>query len=207
MISRATTYILAALGLVAFTLVLLSTYLCWKHNIKTWLHARGWGCLMRCTTEHEMDLDKLFDVFVSFSSKDRDFVHENILPVLEAKRISYCTYERNFKGGFLLQDIIRDAVACSRRTLLVLTQNFVMSEWCRWEFRVAHQRALQDKVNRLITVLVDEFTPGALNGDLIQYVCETNCLRWNETNFWERLLRSMPRKDATRKTITELRPV
>ncbi|KAL1479847.1 hypothetical protein MTO96_034773 [Rhipicephalus appendiculatus] len=78
-----------------------------------------------------------------------------------------------------------------------------MSEWCRWEFRVAHQRALQDKVNRLIIVLVDEFAPCSLDEHLRAYVRDTNYLRWNETNFSERLLRSMPRKDTMRKTITE----
>ncbi|KAL1479848.1 hypothetical protein MTO96_034774 [Rhipicephalus appendiculatus] len=119
MVSRATTYLLGVLGLVAMTLALLSTYLYCKRNIYTRLRARCWGCFTCCTTEDELDEKKLFDVFVSYSSKDQDFVHDNILPILEAHGISYCTYERNFKGGFLLQDIIRDAVACSRRTLLV----------------------------------------------------------------------------------------
>ncbi|KAL1479842.1 hypothetical protein MTO96_034768 [Rhipicephalus appendiculatus] len=154
MISRPTLSLLVVLGLVAVTLVLLSIYLFCKRNIKTWLHARGLACLTRCTTEDELDEEKLFDVFVSFSSRDQDFVHDNILPILEAHGISYCT-------------------------------NFVMSEWCRWEFRLAHQRALQDKVNRLIIILVDEFAPVSLNEDLKAYVRETNYLRWNETNFSE----------------------
>ncbi|KAL1485080.1 hypothetical protein MTO96_049413, partial [Rhipicephalus appendiculatus] len=106
----------------AATLALLSTYLCYKHNVKTRLNRRGLACLTRCITDDELEEEKLFDVFVSYSSKDQGFVHDNILPVLEVHGFSYCTYERNFKGGFLLQDIIRDAVACSRRTLLVLTQ-------------------------------------------------------------------------------------
>nr|XP_037274611.1 protein toll-like [Rhipicephalus microplus] len=206
-VSRTTTYLLTVLGLVAVTLTLLSIYLRWKHNIRTWLDARGWGCLTRITSDDELDDDKLFDVFISFSSKDQDFIHDNILPIMDTHGFAYCTYERNFKGGFLLQDIIHDAVACSRRTLLVLTQNFVESEWCRWEFRVAHRRALQDKVNRLIVVLVDECASGSLDEDLRAYVRVTNYLRWNEKNLRERLLASMPRKDTTRKTIVEERHV
>ncbi|KAL3203293.1 hypothetical protein MRX96_041972 [Rhipicephalus microplus] len=168
MVSGATTYtyLLMVLGLVAVTLTLLSIYLRWKHNIRTWLDARGWGCLTRSPSDGELDDDMLFDVFISFSSKDQDFVHDNILPIMDTHGFAYCTYERNFKGGFLLQDIIHDAVAMSRRTLLVLTQDFVESEWCRWEFRVAHRRALQDKVNRLIVVLVDECASGSLDEDL-----------------------------------------
>ncbi|KAL3203280.1 hypothetical protein MRX96_041960 [Rhipicephalus microplus] len=194
-------------GLVAVTLTLLSIYLRWKHNIRTWLDARGWGSLTRSPSNGELYDNMLFDVFISFSSKDQDFVHDNVLSIMDTCGFAYCTYERNFKGGFLLQDIIQDAVACSRRTLLVLTQNFAESEWCRWEFRVAHRRALKDKVNRLIVVLVDECASGSLDEDLRAYVRETNYLRWNERNFRERLLASMPRKDTTRKTIVEGRHI
>ncbi|KAL1479850.1 hypothetical protein MTO96_034776 [Rhipicephalus appendiculatus] len=147
----------------------------------------------------EDDTEKLFDVFVAFSSKDIGWVHDEILPGLESMNFSYCTYERNFKGGYLLQDIIRDAVACSRRTLLVLTENFLTSEWCRLEFRLAHQRSLQDNINRLVIVLVDELKPGELDQKLWRYVRSTNYLRWGEPNFWDRLLHSLATRDAKRK--------
>ncbi|KAL3203287.1 hypothetical protein MRX96_041967 [Rhipicephalus microplus] len=121
--------------------------------------------------------------------------------------LSYCTYERNFKGGYLLQDIIRDAVGCSRRTLLVLTENFLASEWCRFEFRLAHQRALQDNINRLVIVLVDELGPCELDEDLQLYVRSANYLPWGELNFWDRLLHSLASRDARRKLIVKRRPV
>ncbi|KAL1479851.1 hypothetical protein MTO96_034777 [Rhipicephalus appendiculatus] len=149
------------------------------------------------------DAEKLFDVFVSFSSKDIDWIHDEILPRLDAMDFSYCTYERNFKGGYLLQDIIRDAVRFSRRTLLVLTENFLASEWCRLEFRLAHQRALQDNINRLVIVLVDELEPGALDKDLRLYVRSANYLRWGEPNFWDRLLHSLATREARRKLIVK----
>ncbi|KAL1478311.1 hypothetical protein MTO96_035113, partial [Rhipicephalus appendiculatus] len=145
--------------------------------------------------------EKLFDVFVSFSSKDHGFVHDSILPILEYHGFSYCTYERNFKGGFLLQDIIRDAIACSRRTLIVLTRNFVASEWCRLEFLLAQRRAQEDGVNRLVVVVVDELALNALDQDLRQYVQAVNYLRWGETNFQERLRRSLPKRYVRRKII------
>ncbi|XP_070378542.1 protein toll-like isoform X3 [Dermacentor albipictus] len=202
-IPRGVVYLLLVFGLLAIILALLAAYLRYKRALKMWLHGRGMCGLAWGFAEDELDTDKLFDVFVSFSSKDADWINEEIIPGLEANGFSCCTYERNFKGGFLLQDIIHDAVACSRRTLLVLTQNFLESDWCRLEFRLAHQRALLDNVNRLVIVLVDELVPGTLDEDLQLYLRAANYLRWGEPNFWDRLLHSLPTKQAERKLIIE----
>ncbi|KAK8773937.1 hypothetical protein V5799_011528, partial [Amblyomma americanum] len=102
-------------------LTLSAAYFYCEHHLKTWLNMRGVCSWAHCITEGDLDAEKVFDVFLSFSSKDAGWVHEQLIPGLEAVALSYCTYERNFKGGFLLQDIIRDAVACSRRTVLLLT--------------------------------------------------------------------------------------
>ncbi|KAK8782028.1 hypothetical protein V5799_016631 [Amblyomma americanum] len=207
-------------SLLVIILTLLAIYLRYGRAAKLWARTLGVCGWTPCTEEQDLYLEKLFDVFVSFSSKDTSWVNDELLPRLDILGLSYCTYERNFKGGFLLQDIIRDAIACSRRTLLLLTRNikyanrelihgnlccrnFVESEWCRWEFRLAHQRALDDNINRLVIVLVDEEAAGALDGDLRLYVRAANHLRWGEPNFWERLQRSLPNNGAHKKVITE----
>ncbi|XP_064455408.1 protein toll-like isoform X2 [Ornithodoros turicata] len=177
---------------VLLTIVLTVTvvYLKRERQIKIWLYAHG----VHFVKEYELDSDKVFDVFMSFSSKDFDWAYGNLIPGLERADFSVCTYDRNFKGGFLLQDIIREAVTCSRRTLLLLTQNFVESDWCRWEFRVAHHTALQDKINRLIIVVVDK-VPDGVDQELIRYMQATNYLRWGEKHFWNKLIYSLPKKD------------
>lgn len=197
-------YLLPVLVAVAMCLAVSAAYLRYRRELKVWLYARG--CSLQCIKEDELDEEKLFDVFLSFSSKDAGWVHAQLLPGVEALGFSVCTYERNFKGGFLLHDIIRDAVACSRRTLLLLTQNFVESEWCRLEFRLAYQRALEDHINRLVIVLVDEVAPQAMDEDLRMYVRAANYLRWGEPSFWDKLLYSLPKKDASKKLITHKEP-
>ncbi|KAL1474040.1 hypothetical protein MTO96_038284 [Rhipicephalus appendiculatus] len=107
-------------GVLAVLLALSAAYQRYKDLLRTWLRGRGVSGSAWCIGED--DAEKLFDVFVSFTSKDIDLVHVELLPGLEAMDFSCCTYERNFKGAYLLQDIIRDAVAYSRRTLLVLTE-------------------------------------------------------------------------------------
>ncbi|KAH6945565.1 hypothetical protein HPB50_009016 [Hyalomma asiaticum] len=196
-------YLLPVLASLVIGLALSAAYLRYKRELKVWLYARGVCRSLQCIKEDELDEEKLFDVFLSFSSRDASWVHAQLLPGVEALGFSVCTYERNFKGGYLLQDIIRDAVECSRRTLLVLTGNFVESEWCRWEFRLAYQRALEDHINRLVVVLVGEVAPGSLDEDLRAYVQATNYVRWGEPNFWDKLVYSLPKTNAKRKLVVD----
>ncbi|KAM7309480.1 protein toll-like [Ixodes scapularis] len=178
-----------------------TAYLKYKREIMVWLYARGIGGCLQCIKEDEIDEDKHFDVFVSFSSKDSAFVYDTLVPGIEAMGFSACTYHRNFKGGFLIQDIIQEAVSCSRRTLLLLSENFVESEWCLWEFRVAHHRALQDRINRLVLLQLDDVDPSRLDEELQLYMRTINYLRWGEAHFWDKLLYSLPKRHATGKLI------
>ncbi|CAN7991437.1 unnamed protein product [Ixodes hexagonus] len=200
-VSKALSYGISILVLAAVALTVSTAYFKYKREIKVWLYARGLCSSLQCIKEDDLDDDKSFDIFLSFSSKDSSWAYEHLIPRVEAHGFTVCTYDRNFKGGFLVQEIIHEAVACSRRTLLLLSENFVQSEWCRWEFRVAHHRALEDNINRLIVVLVDEAASNAVDDELKIYMQATNYLRWGEAHFWDKLLYSLPKKDSQRRLI------
>ncbi|XP_064455346.1 protein toll-like isoform X2 [Ornithodoros turicata] len=117
-ISEFVTFGVPVFVLLTIVLTVTVVYVKRERQIKIWLYSHG----VHFVKEYELDSDKVFDVFISFSSKDYDWAYANLIPGLERAGFSLCTYDRNFKGGFLLQDIIREAVSCSRRTLLLLTQ-------------------------------------------------------------------------------------
>ncbi|GFO48821.1 protein toll [Plakobranchus ocellatus] len=81
---------------------------------------------------------KAFDAFISYSSKDDEFVAGTLVPALEAANNGYriCVHYRDFPVGRTITDTICRAIECSSRTILLLTQNFLKSEWCRFEFQV-----------------------------------------------------------------------
>ncbi|XP_075532845.1 toll-like receptor 2 type-2 isoform X1 [Dermacentor variabilis] len=195
------------LALLVTVMASVTVYLKYKQQIRVWLYARGICHTLQCIKEDDIDEDKDFDVFLSFSSKDREWAYSELLPKVEAHGFAVCTYDRNFKGGFLIQDIVQEAVSCSRRTLLVLTQHYVESEWCRWEFRVAQHRALQDNINRLIIVAVGEVCPEGIDEELQRYMQETNYLRWGEPHFWDKLLYSLPKQGARTRVIPNAYPM
>lgn len=84
-----------------------------------------------------------FDAFVSYSTEDRDFVIklvrmlENIEPFLKL-----CVYERDFQIGTIISESVLESVAKSRKTVLVITDSYAKSQWCRWESQICEHHRL-----------------------------------------------------------------
>nr|CAD7431033.1 unnamed protein product [Timema monikensis] len=69
---------------------------------------------------------------------DRTFVVGELLPTLEngPEKYKLCLHERDFPlGSFITHNII-EAMQNSRFTIVVLTDSFVQSQWCKWELDI-----------------------------------------------------------------------
>jgi len=74
-----------------------------------------------------------YDVFISYSHLDVGWVKEWLLPRLETAGLSVCIDSRDFEIGVPSLTNMENAVERSRKTLLVLTPNWVKSEWTKFE--------------------------------------------------------------------------
>ena len=74
-----------------------------------------------------------FDVFISYSSKDEEWVVKTLLPRVEQAEVKACIDFRDFKPGRSALFNMQDAVRHSRHTLLVLTENWFGSQWTLFE--------------------------------------------------------------------------
>lgn len=106
-------------------------------------------CCDRCVNE-----DKMFDCFIAYNAGDRDITLA-ILAELEQNHpyYSFCIHERNWMPGRYITNNIILSVQNSRKTLIILSQEFLKSEWFYLEFQAAYRQTLQDKMDRLIIVL------------------------------------------------------
>jgi hypothetical protein len=77
--------------------------------------------------------DFRYDAFISYSRKNRDWVLSRLLPRLEREGIRICIDERDFEIGAPVLENIENAVDQSRKTLLVLTPEWVESRWAAFE--------------------------------------------------------------------------
>ncbi|KAF8788289.1 Endothelial zinc finger protein induced by like protein [Argiope bruennichi] len=148
------TYVSVALSVLAVVVVASAMSIVWiryKTHIKAWLYAHG----MTWVKEQDIDQDKEFDAFFSFSFEDWAVVFPDIFNVIEKKvpNIRLCFPCRDFRP--CNEDIYSEIVRClesSRQTVLVLSRNFLKSELCMFQFKTAHVLSLKDHGHRIIII-------------------------------------------------------
>lgn len=82
--------------------------------------------------------------------------------------------------------IIR-SVAESRRTIIVLSPNYVESVWGTMEFRTAHHTAVKENVSRVIVIIYGDVNTQNIDTELKSYIDMNTYIKWGDPWFWERL--------------------
>jgi TIR domain len=93
------------------------------------------------------------DVFISYSSKDAVWVREVLLPRLEHHGFSVTIDFRDFKAGSSSVQEIEHAVEHNRRTILVLSDHYIQSEWTKFENVMAQTLDPGAAQRRMIPIL------------------------------------------------------
>ena len=168
----------------------------------------GWRFFYNYTQEKTV-----YDVFISYSSLDSDWVIDQLVNPLEGMDPPYnlCLHERDFQVGIPICDNITKAIEGSKCTLVVVSRNWLDSDWCQFEFRVAHCLATVEKKMRLLVILKEEIPDDKIEGDLQLYMKTFTYLDSANLLFWARLLNDLPapyvdnkmREDAHDRVIEE----
>ncbi|XP_053949394.1 protein toll-like [Anastrepha ludens] len=176
-------------------LALIAVYYKYKLQIHVWLYSHKL-CLC-CINECELDKDKAFDAFISYAHRDEHFVNHTLLPQLEQgdPQFRVCTHEHNWLAGAYIPEQIIESVAQSCRTIIVLSQHFMESDWGRMEFRTAHQYSLDEGRARIIIIKYGEISNSdLLDRELKAYLDMNTYLDWQDAWFWQKLRYAMPHK-------------
>lgn len=182
--------------------VLYGAYATHKEKVKVWLFAHPLFSWL--VHEEELDKDKKYDAFISYSHQDEEFVLKKLQPVLENGVNSYklCLHIRDFIPGEFISKQIVDSVGNSRRTVVILSRNFLQSEWGKMEFRIAHKQALEEGRARVILILYGEVDLDSdLDDEFKAYIKTNTYIKWGDPWFWDRLRYALPhlQRPKTRK--------
>ncbi|XP_059607940.1 toll-like receptor 2 isoform X2 [Phlebotomus argentipes] len=120
-----------------------------------------------------------YDVFVSFCDENRAWVLEELLPNIESRReISVCMHERDFQVGVSILENIISCMDRSRCLLLVISQSFLLSQWCQFEMHLAQHRLLETCREQLVLILLED-VPKRKRPKTLQFLMRTKTyIRW-----------------------------
>ncbi|CAF4851111.1 unnamed protein product [Pieris macdunnoughi] len=190
MVSTLTGFMLILLALVVLFL--------FRDSLRVWLYTNC-GIRVFALNGTFEESEKLYDAYVCYSPKDEEFVVQSLATELENGNPSYhlCLHYRDIPhhGAQYMQCAppVVEAAEASKRVILVLTRNFMQTEWSRYEFRQGLHEALKGCIYKL--VLIEEcsvIADAMCDPDLRPYLKTGTRLRWGQKRFWERLRYIMP---------------
>ena len=94
-----------------------------------------------------------FDVFVSYSHSDADFVRDWLYRRLVEKGLKVCIDIHSFELGETLVDEITAAITRSAYTVLVFTPSYLNSHWTQFERQLSSYLTVSGK-NRGVPLLL-----------------------------------------------------
>lgn len=130
------------------------------------------------------------------TSTDKIMASQQQLHQLNTNRpYRLCIHERDWLPGHLISWNIVNSVQNSRRTILILSKEFIKSVWFQVEFHTAYYQMLEDKIDRLIVIVRGELPPKhELDKNLAFLLTTKTYLTWGEKWFWERLHYALPHR-------------
>ena len=134
---------------------------------------------------------------MSYSSDDEQFVIRELVPHLEEnqnRRPGYrlCVHYRDFAVGASIAESIISAVKHSKRVIIILSENFLQSEWCQFEFQKAYHQLLEEKRNRIIMILLHDINDQMLDNQLGDYLKTRTYVKYGDPWLWAKVEYAMP---------------
>ena len=151
---------------------------------RVWLYSRviRWHIFDddECTGER-----KETDVFVCFADAEKDYGLDYLIPELERRGYKLADQRTHFIAGRLIIDNIEDCIRRSKRTILVLSNKFLIRYWCKQELNSAIKINKELCTSRLICVtLEDDLDLQDQEEAAKKYLKKKTFIKANSKDFW-----------------------
>ncbi|XP_063422612.1 toll-like receptor Tollo [Mytilus trossulus] len=152
---------------------------------------------------HCPDNPKCYDAFISYSSSDERWVYDVLCTKLKSllPDINLCLHHKDFIPGACIAENIINSVENSRYTLLILSLNFIESEWCQMEFQKAFHQTLKHR-RHLLVLLIEDIDFSLLDYDLRFFLQTYTYLKYSEKLFWQKLAGTLQMSRDEAKTLS-----
>ncbi|NXM91055.1 TLR21 protein, partial [Oenanthe oenanthe] len=189
--------VVSLICVLVFLLILLLVAVGYKYHM-VWYLRMTWAWLQaKRKPKRAPPKDICYDAFVSYSENDSDWVENTMVLELEqaCPPFRLCLHKRDFVPGKWIVDNIIDSIEKSHKTLFVLSEHFVRSEWCKYELDFSHFRLFDENNDAAILVLLEPIQSNAIPKRFckLRKIMNTNTyLEWpageeQQLMFWENL--------------------
>ena len=147
------------------------------HLSKAWLEHDNWF-------DFVSDYEPRHDVFICYCYKDVDWV-KKLHAELENRGFKCCIDFKNFAIGAPIMENITEAICYSKKTIAVLSPDFIKSDWCTHEL---HKALARVRYHQVVPVMYK-------NCEIPFALQDTTYLDWENCNvkpyFWEQLEKAL----------------
>ncbi|VDI59484.1 Hypothetical predicted protein [Mytilus galloprovincialis] len=140
---------------------------------------------LQYTKDHE------YDLFFCYSSDERDYCQNNLIPQLERESYRICTPDSHFHPGDYLLTNIGLAVESSSHTIFVTSNHDSFDELQLFVFQKAIEKTRLKKYNHLIVILIQGKTCPPGEKDINEYFHSFVYLDTTDKHFFSRLKTSI----------------
>ncbi|NXI02610.1 TLR21 protein, partial [Pachycephala philippinensis] len=156
--------VVSMICVLVFLVILLLVAVGYKYHV-VWYMRMTWAWLRaKRKPKRAPPKDVCYDAFVSYSENDSEWVENTMVRQLEqaCPPFRLCLHKRDFVPGKWIVDNIIDSIEKSRKTLFVLSEHFVRSEWCKYELDFSHFRLFDENNDAAILVLLEPIQSKAI---------------------------------------------
>lgn len=124
---------------------------------------------------------------------------ENFFEDLEnTTDFKFCMHHRDFIPGKTIFDNITRSIESSRHTVILLSNHFIESEFCLYEFQEAFRQSIMEKRRHLVIVMLEDIPDTKLPRDLRRCMNTFTYIRKDDFLFKERLIYALSVKHTDR---------
>ncbi|XP_061188803.1 toll-like receptor 2 type-1 [Saccostrea echinata] len=137
------------------------------------------------------DEEYLYDAFIAYNTNDRKWIMSELVRMLERNhKYKLCLHERDIIPGGVYVDDILESIDTSRKLILVLSDNFMDDQWCKYETALASHTLADGDGHKLFLILLGDIRSEHINSSLKVLLNSTSHARWPEKKtdqriFWQ----------------------
>ncbi|CAC5363656.1 TLR13 [Mytilus coruscus] len=123
-----------------------------------------------------------FDAFISYADQDRQFVINRLIELEKKKGKRLCIHHRDFIPGNEIAENIINGIHHSRKTICLITREFLKSNWCNYEFNIARMEGIcsRERENIIIVILMEDIPFKQLPIRIMEVIVEETYLSFAE---------------------------